>query len=158
MMEIFVKTLTYSCAVAVPLLAILGILYFCIKFGVSALFQTLVDKADYAFDKIVENLKGMFDFVVSEILKIATFITDKAAEISTLINVYLIYQHPPQGDIQYAVFCVYLAINTVVLLKKGNIDLNKIVGDLKDVAMSKTSVKETTIEQHKVEKQSYEEK
>jgi len=81
-------------------------------------------------NKITFSIKHIIEFIVIEILKIAEFITGKAAEISTLINVLLIYQHPPQNDIQYISFCCYLAINTVVLLKKGNVNLEKITKDI----------------------------
>lgn len=95
-----------------------------------------MERIEKIFDKIVLSIKGMFDFLIAEVLKIIDFIASKANELSVLINVLLIYQHPPQNDIQYITFCVYLAINTVVLLKKGNVNIEKIAKDL-ERAMTK---------------------
>ncbi len=140
-MELFLKILSYSSAVLLPIALLVGLVFLIVRFGITSLFQSLVDKIDYLFDKIIDNLKGLFDFIVTEILKIADFIFNKATELSMLINVYLVYQHPPQGDVQYIVFCCYLAINTIVLLKKGNVDLNKIADDIKDIAMNKVNTR-----------------
>ena len=138
-MELFLKILTYTSAIIFPIAILAGLIYIFVKYGLTSLFQSLVDKIDYAFDKMVDNIKGVFDFLVTEILKITDFIFSRATELSMLINVCLIYQHPPQGDVQYITFCCYLAVNTIVLIKKGNVDIDKITSSLKDIAHHRTN-------------------
>lgn len=136
-MELFSKICIYTSAILLPIAVLTGLIFLIIKFGIVPLLRVLIDKIYYLFEKVIKMLRSLFDFIVAEILRIADFILNKAVELSVLINVSLIYQHPPQGDVQYITFCCYLAVNTIVLLKRGNVDLNKITSDLKDIAIKK---------------------
>ena len=148
--ELFIKVGIYTSAILLPLaiLALLGILFF--KYGVGSMIQTIADKLDYIVDKITEDIRGVFNFIITEFLRIVGFFLDKATEVATLINVALIYQHPPRDQVEYIAFCTYLIFTTVVLLKKGNINIEKITDDLKEIAIKKMSVdKKSTTEEHK---------
>ena len=130
-MEQFLKILTYSSAISLSIGLLISLIIIVVKYGILTILQNIIDKLDYLFDKITDNFKGLFDFLISEVLKIFSFILDKATELSMLINVFLVYQHPPQGDAQYISFCIYLIITTIVLLKKGDVDIDKITNGIK---------------------------
>lgn len=149
-MELFIKILTYTSAVLFPLAIIVGLVFLFIRFGLTTIIQSIADKLDYIVDKITEDIRGVFDFCITEFLRIVGFFLDKATEIATLINVALIYQHPPRDQVEYVAFCIYLIFTTVVLLKKGNINIEKITDDLKEIAVKKMSVdKKSTTKEHK---------
>jgi hypothetical protein len=58
------------------------------------------------------------------------------------MNVYIIYEHPPQGDTQYIVFCIYLAVNTIVLLKKGDVNIDKLLQHIDRLPLDKIKQKQ----------------
>ena len=136
-MDLFIKIATYTFAILTPIAIIVGLVFLFLRFGLTTIIQLIADKLDYVVDKITENIRGVFDFIITEFLRVCGFFLDRATEIAMLINVALIYQHPPQTEIGYITFCCYLAINTIVLLKKGNINIEKITDDLKEIAIKK---------------------
>jgi len=123
----FLKYFLPTIGITIPLFIIISTVYLIIKYGMSDFIKLVIDKVDYIIDKTIKDIERLVTFIVSQFDKILESITKRAAEISMLINVVFIYQHPPEGDVQYATFCAYLAINTLVLIKKGNVDLEKFV-------------------------------
>ena len=142
-LELFIKIGIYTSAILLPfaILVLFGILFF--KYGVGSIIQTIADKLDYIVDKITEDIKDLIKFFIDVI---GEFIFKHANEIQMLVGGFYFYQHPPQGDKQYIAICVYFATNTLVLLRKGNINIEKIA----DSFFKKMSVdKKSTTEEHK---------
>ena len=101
-------------------------LFYLIKTGISKVILFIID-----------NVKMLFDFGITEFKKVFDLIKQSANEIQMLSGGVYFYQHPPINDIQYVTVACYFAINTIVLLKKGDINIDKIVDSIKDVASFK---------------------
>ena len=73
---------------------------------------------------IKHSIKDLIKFTIDVI---GEFIFKHANEIQMLMGGYYFYQHPPASNYQYIAVACYFSINTIVVLKKGNIELKPLV-------------------------------
>lgn len=117
----FLKYFLPTLGITIPLLVIIGVVYFVIKYGFLNAIKSLIDQVDYIANRTITDLKLIIDFLILKVIMVFDAITAKANEIAMLINVFLLWKHPPEGDIQMISLCCLVAVNLLVLINKGKV-------------------------------------
>lgn len=83
-----------------------------------------------ATEFLVSQILRIVEFIVTQVIKIANFIATKAAETVTIMTAINQLRHPIVDSIDYAILCATSVVLAYIILKKGDVDIEKIGGFL----------------------------
>jgi hypothetical protein len=119
MNPLFLKYFIITSAILIPACVVFGLMYFIVKNGINIACQKIINIADYLIDRISSDIKNVIHFLVDETDRIISSILSKSSQINALVGVGIIVVHPPQGDTQYACFCMLVGVNLLTVITKG---------------------------------------